>query len=39
MKKILVADLLGTLIPESFNDMYHLYGDYNIKYINKYLFI
>lgn len=35
MKKILVADLLGTLIPESFNDMYHLYGDYNIKYINS----
>ena len=35
MKKILAADLLGTLIPESFNDMYHLYGDYNIKYINS----
>ena len=35
MKKILIADLLGTLIPEPFNDMYHLYGDYNIKYINS----
>lgn len=35
MKKILIADLLGTLIPEDFIDMYYLYGDYNIKYINS----
>lgn len=35
MKKILIADLLGTLIPENFIDMYYLYGDYNIKYIHN----
>lgn len=31
MQKILVADLLGTLIPYPFDDMHYLYGDSNIE--------